>query len=106
MESKSIKIMKKLKVIPHLLLAISIFHLPIHANIQKGSYEVNKCYKYKDDGYSIEKDIETCEDYTTTSVETKGKAYTSCTKYVGAFSFTQTVKLNKTKYKYQCKVNT
>ena len=107
MESNFIKIMKKLKVIPRFLLAISIFHLPILANIQTGSYEVNSCYEYKDDGYSIKEDIETCEDYTTTSVETKQKAYASCTKYLGAFSFTETVKWNgKTKYEYQCKLNT
>ena len=69
-------------------------------------YVIDKCYEYEKNGYKIKSGQETCIQYHTKSLEVKDKAYESCTKVLGAFSFTETVKDRiKIRYNYFCKLN-
>ena len=77
---------------------------------------IDKCWKYKNNGTTLSNNVESCES-TSTGYESatdaeyaKDKAYESCTKKAGAFSYSETLKTSiKTgetmKYEYYCQIN-
>ena len=77
---------------------------------------VDKCWKYKSNGTTLSNSVESC-DSTSTGYEsatdaeyTKDKAYESCTKKAGAFSYSETMKTSiksgeTMKYEYYCQIN-
>ena len=76
----------------------------------------NLCWKYKSNGVTLENSTEDCSYYSTGYVSTtdaekiKDEAYSSCTKILGAFNYTQSEKTSLKKgstaeYKYFCQTN-
>ena len=77
---------------------------------------INKCWKYKNNGTTLSNNVESCES-TSTGYESatdaeyaKDKAYESCTKKAGAFSYSETLKTSiksgeTMKYEYYCQIN-
>ena len=63
-----------------------------------GTITIDKCWKYKSDGVTLENSTETCNYYSTGYESTvdaekiKDEAYDSCIKLAGAFNYTQSVK--------------
>ena len=76
-------------------------------------YIVDKCWKYQSDKINLDSSYETenCSYYSTgyksatQSAIIKTKAYTSCTKRLGAFNYIEEVKNAEVKYKYYCQTN-
>ena len=77
------------------------------------SYIVDKCWKYQSDKINLDSSYKTenCSYYSTgyksatQSAIIKTKAYTSCTKRLGAFNYIEEVKNAEVKYKYYCQTN-
>ena len=103
--------MKKLLLIPLVLW----FTAPPIATSETTTIDL--CWKYKSDGVTLKSSTENCDYYSTgyqstgDAVIIKDKAYASCTKRLGAFNYTQSVKTSlkkgtTTRYKYYCKTNT
>ena len=80
------------------------------------TFTTNLCWKYKNDGITLESSTENCNYYSTGYVSTidaekiKDEAYESCTKILGAFNYTQSEKTSLKKgttaeYKYYCQTN-
>ena len=104
--------MKKLILLLPLVLG---FTAPPIANSE--TITIDKCWKYKSDGVTLENSTETCNYYSTGYESTvdaekiKDEAYDSCIKLAGAFNYTQSVKTSlkkgtTTEYKYYCQTNT
>ena len=105
--------MKKLLLLP-LLLGFSGLKI---ATATSETITIDKCWKYKSDGVTLENSTETCTYYSTGYESTidaekiKDEAYDSCIKVLGAFNYTQSEKTSlkkgmTTDYKYYCQTNT
>ena len=105
--------MKKLLLLP-LLLGFSALKI---APATSETITIDKCWKYKSDGVTLENSTETCNYYSTGYESTvdaekiKDEAYDSCSKVAGAFNYTQSEKTSlkketTTEYKYYCQTNT
>ena len=101
----------------HLVDAPPSFHRTAGFRYRHGSItSINKCWKYKNNGTTLSNNVESCES-TSTGYESatdaeyaKDKAYESCTKKAGAFSYSETLKTSiksgeTMKYEYYCQIN-
>ena len=74
---------------------------------------MDRCWKYQSDKINLDSSYKTenCSYYSTgyksatQSAIIKTKAYTSCSKRLGAFNYIEEVKNAEVKYKYYCQTN-